>query len=1251
MAQPVWLTPAGNLGTYPEGVFFQFPLLAEEPELGDPIYFEVIAGELPSGVQVAADGLIVGIPKAVASVQGVPLEVARDTTNRFAVRAYTTKVIAGVTVINRLADRTFSITISGQDAPEWITPAGQIAQYFDGTQVIDLQLEYADNDLTDYTEVKLVGGSLPPGLTLSATGSISGVIPPAIVPTQPVGYDDTPFDLYRFSSSPNGSNENYSFTVEITDGKSSAIRTFSIYVWSRSLLSADTTINTADNTFITADGVNTWMPIILNIPGSIGTVQSNNYFAYQFIGIDFVNDPFTFALDSGALPPGTTLDPTTGWLYGYIPDLGLTENTYSFSLIVYKTNEPTYVSQPYLYSLVVNGPIETNIFWETPSLVVDRALVPSPLGTIVNGATSQLYVKAVNISGIVLEYRLKSGSDSNLPQGLRLLPSGEIAGRCSFNTFALDGGTTTFDVASDNQGVTAPTTFDLTFVFTVEAYSTNTQVRVDKVFSITVDRQYNKPYENLYIQAMPPQDDRDLVNSLLQSPTIIPPTLLYRGDDPNFGRATKVVYQHAFGLTAATYADYVSSLYENHYWKNLVLGSIETAQATDDNGNVIYEVVYSRVIGGQTNNRGESVSKEVVLPYPIATQQIPLLVDGQILKDPAAATTPTVPLALKSNAWLEEARDLNMLANIGSQMARDWMIDGQPGDPQAPGGSKVGIYFDWTPSNQCDVNALESTRYNKFKTSLLEVAASRQIIWSEYTVTIDGKEQTNCAPFGFLINPAGSDTAYLVLRGTQTAADGKLDIMPGKVPNPVGGFGSGLTAKGFSICYTGLGPQGHPRSATTQGISLQEALENTTATKIHLGGHSLGSAVVTLVTAYAQSLNKFDVIKSYPSASPTVGNQKFADWFDELEDRNGNTMGANFWRVTNVNDTVPLLPGSWGGFFHVGETVEFNARYTLPNGVTGDTALNHQICCCYAYALQHPIEPFNEKNQDGTCTFPKGTVPPPGAFDTAQHLTDLQNFYINYYSDADQLITTVYPNSLENMRNQVIDTVGQVSALLPRWMLSTQANGRVLGFTPAWVIAYVTPGNGEQIAYNIRTQFGTQLNLVDFEVDRYELDKALTSNWDPVTKQWIPQPPAETTFDNDAHYQLPEPNDSSFVFNGGLGYAVGDTIKILGSQVGGVDVTNDIVVTVQQVDEFGTIEQAIGQGAAPLLSVGNTYVNIVGSNITGTGTGATWDIEVTGEDPTVFDAGSLRFIQPTIIATDTTDYDKYLVFPYRTILG
>jgi hypothetical protein len=150
---------------------------------------------------------------------------------------------------------------------------------------------------------------------------------------------------------------------------------------------------------------------------------------------------------------------------------------------------------------------------------------------------------------------------------------------------------------------------------------------------------------------------------------------------------------------------------------------------------------------------------------------------------------------------------------------------------------------------------------------------------------------------------------------------------------------------------------------------------------------------------------------------------------------------------------------------------------------------------------------------------------------------------------------------------------------------------------------------------------------------------------------WIPSPPSYTTFDVNAHYQLPVPNDSSFVFDGGFGYAVGDLIRIMGSQIGGEDGVNDVIVSVQQVDALGTIEQAIAQGTAPLLSVGNTYTNIVGQTIIGTGNYATWDLEVVGEDPTVFDGNSLKFIAPVDMYSNTTDYDKYLVFPYRTILG
>jgi hypothetical protein len=247
-------------------------------------------------------------------------------------------------------------------------------------------------------------------------------------------------------------------------------------------------------------------------------------------------------------------------------------------------------------------------------------------------------------------------------------------------------------------------------------------------------------------------------------------------------------------------------------------------------------------------------------------------------------------------------------------------------------------------------------------------------------------------------------------------------------------------------------------------------------------------------------------------------------------------------------------------------------------------------------------------------------------------------------------INTVFPNSLQDMRTQVIDTVGQISNILPQWMISKQKDGRVLGFTPAWVIAYLKPGQGERVAYYIRTQFGQQLNLVDFEVDRYELDRLLTKNWDPVTQSWIPSPPTLTTFDYQPHYQLPQPNDSSFVFVGGFDYAVGDQIRILGNQVGGTNGINNITITVQQVDSLGTIEQAEAVGFAPLFSVGDTYVNIAGTNITGIGYGATWDIEVVGEDPTVFDGNSLLFTAPVDMYSNTQEYDKYLVFPRRNIL-
>jgi hypothetical protein len=993
MTQPVWITPAGSLGVIPVGVFFQLTLLGDLP--GEPaadLYYTIIAGRLPDGIQCATNGVISGTPDAVASLQGVPLEVGRDTTSKFTVRMYQE------TDPTNIRDRTFSLTIAVIPEPTWVTPAGQVGTYYD-SDLVDFQFEFNEVYTPDTTVITLIAGALPGGLRLSLDGLLTGYIQPAQNLNAVAGYDLSAQDADPYDFLSQSISKNYQFTLQVSNGHASSLRTFEIFVYSRSQMQASDAVLIDNNTFITADETPYQAPFLTNAtPSNLGNFRSSNYFAYQFVGENYVNQPITYAIsvNQGAgLPPGPVLDPTSGWYYGYIPDQGTTQVEYSFNIVVYQseyitptvlithtqaiinqitcsgTNQLT-VGQPVSLAGAVGGLLANTIYYvnaiisetaiwnvtldeiisyetvftvgstpalttatsgvtttltiectattsgtnritcfstenlgagqpivftgtgfggitaaaqtvyyiseissptefkvsaypnstvsvtlttATGSMVANMVLASTAypftmtitgavdaevtwdslndLGNIINGSVSMLRVQATNRGGRAMKYRLKSGAYNSLPQGLQLMPSGDIVGRASFDTFALDLGATTFDQSFiiNRNLASLGTTFDQTYVFTVNAYAEDTNqtiykvssiqinnggsgysslnkptiaigapvgasavpavagtvtvssgaiteialsengngytsaptvtvtqgfggsgasltavmtatgsqdvISVYKTFQVHVIREYNRPYQNLYVRAMPPPNDRALIRSLLDDPEIFPPEYLYRADDVNFGKSTQVTYTHAFGLAPDTLERYVSSLYENHYWKNLILGQIETAQAIDPvTGEVVYEVVYSKIIDNLVNTAGESVNKIVTLPYAIV--------------DPA---------------------------------------------------------------------------------------------------------------------------------------------------------------------------------------------------------------------------------------------------------------------------------------------------------------------------------------------------------------------------DGSTMITSVYPNSLVDMRNQVIDVVGQISTKLPLWMTSKQTNGRVLGFTPAWVIAYVNPGRAKEVAYYIQTYFAQQLNSVDFKVDRYILDRMLSKNWDTDAQHWIPRPPTLTTFD------------------------------------------------------------------------------------------------------------------------------------------
>jgi hypothetical protein len=84
-----------------------------------------------------------------------------------------------------------------------------------------------------------------------------------------------------------------------------------------------------------------------------------------------------------------------------------------------------------------------------------------------------------------------------------------------------------------------------------------------------------------------------------------------------YGKAKDIRIVQSYGVKVSTINEYIDAVEQNHYWRKITLGSIETAIATDNNGHVLYEVVYSKVVDELANESGISVSSKLFWPRPI----------------------------------------------------------------------------------------------------------------------------------------------------------------------------------------------------------------------------------------------------------------------------------------------------------------------------------------------------------------------------------------------------------------------------------------------------------------------------------------------------------------------------------------------------------------------------------------------------------------------------------------------------------
>ena len=387
-----WITPAGSLGILTERIPIDIQLQATTNLAA--VAYSLIAGSLPRGLK-----LING------AIKGSPTEAKVYTESRFVIRASD-----GVDV----EDRTFKLAVDGSDRPIWLTQEGFLnvgpaEAYFviDNAQV-NFQLEVRDTDLIagDVLEFYLMpnGGLLPPGLSLSKSGLISGFTDPIFAVEYTLetsgGYDTAPLDVFPIdfvearsngfdsftyditvfdynepNRTPRRLSRIYNFVVAVTDGVYTETRLFKIYVVTEEFLQADNSIVQVDTNIFQADASSARVPIWIT-SSDLGRFRANNYVT---IFLD-VYDPPTlsgtityFVLptnpdgSSSQLPPGMELDTSTGDIAGSVPYQARISRNYQFT--VRAVNYPAALAYTsYLYkgtwnnstTYVINDAVEFN---------------------------------------------------------------------------------------------------------------------------------------------------------------------------------------------------------------------------------------------------------------------------------------------------------------------------------------------------------------------------------------------------------------------------------------------------------------------------------------------------------------------------------------------------------------------------------------------------------------------------------------------------------------------------------------------------------------------------------------------------------------------------------------------------------------------------------------------------------------------------------------------------------------------------
>lgn len=575
--------------------------------------YTIISGDLPPGLSLTANGFVVGIPGYVIN------------TTEY------TAVIRTTDPQGVVEDKTLKFFVQGANAPIWNTaqgylpigPAGE--QWALNYQYVDFQFSASAPGFTVLPPpyklryyIKDKNGVLPPGLTLSEDGVLSGFLKDNLIFDSNLdldqGYDASEFDTYSydFAIDTGGVDRTpipkiYTFTITVSDSVVESNATFNILVvnpeiirsTSSNLLSVPTSVFTTNTNYV---------PPIQFINGNnLGEIRSatsqilgvGGYDPYPTLGsVKYSIVTSTNILNQ--LPQQLKFDSTSGYIYGFVPYQPAYTKNYSLTIDASKTYNSNTATTSKTFNLSVKGLVENSIEWITSST----------LPNLIAGELSEIAFKATELTNNYnVKYILQSGS---FPEGLILGQDGSLSGRATISSIGTSYTATI--IASDVFGLSS---IEKTFTLNVVGSGTEfTQI-------------YCKPFLN--------PEKRSVYQDFINNDEIFPRKYLYRVYDPNFGVQTDIKMFLEFGIEKLNISEYIPSLYKNFYRKNLYFGNFKIAIANDSNNNPLYEIIYVDAVDTLVNNKGQSISPIVYtnndIVYPNSIENMKKSLRSIVLPD------------------------------------------------------------------------------------------------------------------------------------------------------------------------------------------------------------------------------------------------------------------------------------------------------------------------------------------------------------------------------------------------------------------------------------------------------------------------------------------------------------------------------------------------------------------------------------------------------------------------------------------